>query len=125
MRRKEDADCYVGNKFQDPIEHEENCPCTDEDYEWCVCLLVWLLRLCSDVRYIATITSSARALLVYPVDLNLYLPTSVSIPKTSTWGLLGTDSFPAILAIGIGESRKTIQSVKIVPKVRRRAILLR
>lgn len=35
-RRKPDANCYVGNKFEDPVEHEEICPCTDEDYEWCV-----------------------------------------------------------------------------------------
>lgn len=33
-RRKPEADCYVGEKFLDPVEHEENCPCTDEDYEW-------------------------------------------------------------------------------------------
>ncbi|KAL4245130.1 Vacuolar protein sorting/targeting protein 10 [Abortiporus biennis] len=32
-RRKIDADCYVGDKFSDPVEYEENCPCTDEDYE--------------------------------------------------------------------------------------------
>lgn len=32
-RRKANAKCYVGNKFVDPVEHEENCPCTDDDYE--------------------------------------------------------------------------------------------
>ncbi|EPQ56214.1 Oligoxyloglucan reducing end-specific cellobiohydrolase [Gloeophyllum trabeum ATCC 11539] len=32
-RRKADADCYVGNKFTDPVGHEEDCPCTDEDFE--------------------------------------------------------------------------------------------
>ncbi|KAF8989462.1 vacuolar protein sorting/targeting protein 10 [Cyathus striatus] len=32
-RRKPDSDCYVGEKYQDPIEHEENCECTDADYE--------------------------------------------------------------------------------------------
>ncbi|KAH9989911.1 Oligoxyloglucan reducing end-specific cellobiohydrolase [Russula compacta] len=32
-RRKSGADCYVGEKFSDPVEHEENCPCQDEDYE--------------------------------------------------------------------------------------------
>ncbi|KIJ36606.1 hypothetical protein M422DRAFT_260953, partial [Sphaerobolus stellatus SS14] len=32
-RKKPDADCYVGDKFTDPIEHEENCACTDADYE--------------------------------------------------------------------------------------------
>lgn len=39
-RRKERANCYVGNKFVDPVEREEDCPCTDEDYEWYVrCIL--------------------------------------------------------------------------------------
>ncbi|WRT68442.1 uncharacterized protein IL334_005418 [Kwoniella shivajii] len=33
QRRKLDAQCYVGNKFEDPVGHEENCACTDEDYE--------------------------------------------------------------------------------------------
>ncbi|KAI0262354.1 Oligoxyloglucan reducing end-specific cellobiohydrolase [Gloeopeniophorella convolvens] len=32
-RRKPGADCYVGEKFSDPVEHEENCACQDEDYE--------------------------------------------------------------------------------------------
>ncbi|KAF9450688.1 vacuolar protein sorting/targeting protein 10 [Macrolepiota fuliginosa MF-IS2] len=32
-RRKPDADCYVGEKYIDPVEHDENCECTDEDYE--------------------------------------------------------------------------------------------
>ncbi|PCH36493.1 Oligoxyloglucan reducing end-specific cellobiohydrolase [Wolfiporia cocos MD-104 SS10] len=32
-RRKPDANCYIGNKFTDPVEHEENCACTDEDFE--------------------------------------------------------------------------------------------
>ncbi|KAH7908483.1 hypothetical protein BJ138DRAFT_352183 [Hygrophoropsis aurantiaca] len=33
MRRKADADCYVGDKFHDPVVHEESCPCRDQDYE--------------------------------------------------------------------------------------------
>ncbi|KAI0351364.1 Oligoxyloglucan reducing end-specific cellobiohydrolase [Trametes cingulata] len=32
-RRRPDANCYVGEKFLDPVPHEEPCPCTDEDYE--------------------------------------------------------------------------------------------
>lgn len=32
-RRKADADCYVGDKFQDPVSKNEPCPCTEEDYE--------------------------------------------------------------------------------------------
>lgn len=34
MRRKADVDCYVGKKFDDPVEHEEKCDCVDSDYEW-------------------------------------------------------------------------------------------
>ncbi|ODN82335.1 signal sequence binding protein [Cryptococcus wingfieldii CBS 7118] len=33
QRRKLDAPCYVGHKFEDPVGHEENCACADEDYE--------------------------------------------------------------------------------------------
>lgn len=36
QRRKLDALCYVGHKFEDPVGHEESCPCTDDDYEWSV-----------------------------------------------------------------------------------------
>ncbi|KAG5643932.1 vacuolar protein sorting/targeting protein PEP1 [Asterophora parasitica] len=32
-RRKPDVDCYVGEKYKDPVEHDEDCECTDEDYE--------------------------------------------------------------------------------------------
>ncbi|KAM5541455.1 hypothetical protein V8D89_005009 [Ganoderma adspersum] len=32
-RRKADANCYVGEKFRDPVPVENACPCTDEDYE--------------------------------------------------------------------------------------------
>lgn len=35
MRRKPDADCVVLEKFKDPVGVEEDCPCDDEDYEWC------------------------------------------------------------------------------------------
>ncbi|GAA5827143.1 hypothetical protein JCM3770_007150 [Rhodotorula araucariae] len=33
MRRKEDADCVIGEKWTDPVGREEDCPCEDEDYE--------------------------------------------------------------------------------------------
>lgn len=36
LRRKQDADCVVMDKFKDPVGVEEDCPCSDEDYEWCV-----------------------------------------------------------------------------------------
>lgn len=34
LRRKADANCVVLDKFNDPVGQEENCPCSDEDYEW-------------------------------------------------------------------------------------------
>ena len=33
QRKKADSKCYVGEAFEAPKEEEENCPCTDEDYE--------------------------------------------------------------------------------------------
>lgn len=38
QRKKIGADCYVGHKFEDPVGQEDNCPCSDIDFEWCVCL---------------------------------------------------------------------------------------
>lgn len=32
-RRKPDATCYVGNKFNEEVGHEESCECRDQDYE--------------------------------------------------------------------------------------------
>ncbi|KAK1231898.1 vacuolar protein sorting/targeting protein PEP1 [Marasmius sp. AFHP31] len=32
-RRKADVDCYVGDKFTDPVARTDDCECTDEDYE--------------------------------------------------------------------------------------------
>ncbi|KAJ7186706.1 vacuolar protein sorting/targeting protein 10 [Mycena filopes] len=32
-RRKPNLDCYVGEKFLDPVEYDDLCPCTDADYE--------------------------------------------------------------------------------------------
>lgn len=33
-RRRKSADCTVGEKYKDPEPIDENCACTDEDYEW-------------------------------------------------------------------------------------------
>ena len=32
-RKKPDADCYMGKKFEEPTDHQEKCDCTDDDYE--------------------------------------------------------------------------------------------
>ncbi|KAF8962397.1 vacuolar protein sorting/targeting protein 10 [Flammula alnicola] len=32
-RRKPEANCYVGEKYKDPVVHEDTCECTDADYE--------------------------------------------------------------------------------------------
>lgn len=34
MRRKQDADCVVQDLFNEPVGKAENCPCSDEDFEW-------------------------------------------------------------------------------------------
>lgn len=46
MRRKPDADCVVHEKFKDPVGIEEDCPCDDEDYEWCVRFISSLRLTC-------------------------------------------------------------------------------
>lgn len=38
-RRKLEANCYVGEKYNDPVTHEDVCECTAADYEWYVVLL--------------------------------------------------------------------------------------
>lgn len=58
-------DCYIGEKFHEPIEHEENCACRDEDYEWSDCSN----KLFEDVAdfllcVAATTTSCGRAMSV-------------------------------------------------------------
>ena len=56
MRRKENVDCYVGEKFTDPVVHEDSCECTDADYEWSVRWLsnhsILSTRDCSDYNYV-------------------------------------------------------------------------
>jgi Sortilin, neurotensin receptor 3, C-terminal len=37
-RRKEDANCFVGDKFHDPEGKEDDCECSREDFEWYVSL---------------------------------------------------------------------------------------
>lgn len=32
-RRKKDAECFVDDVYTDPVPVEENCPCTEEDFE--------------------------------------------------------------------------------------------
>lgn len=41
-RKKIGADCYVGHKFEDPVGQEDNCPCGDIDFEWCVVSISFL-----------------------------------------------------------------------------------
>jgi Sortilin, neurotensin receptor 3, C-terminal len=56
------VDCYVGERYKDPVEHEDNCPCTAEDYEWWVylwststltfMLIYYLVHRCSDYNFV-------------------------------------------------------------------------
>jgi hypothetical protein len=34
MRRKQNADCVVSDLFREPVGKAEDCPCSDEDFEW-------------------------------------------------------------------------------------------
>ena len=36
LRRKQESDCVIADKFKDPVGREEDCPCDHEDYEWFV-----------------------------------------------------------------------------------------
>ena len=68
-RRKSDANCYVGHKFEDPREHEENCPCEDDDYEWYGATLDYCSRN-SRFGSTATTTTSEAAISVFQLVLN-------------------------------------------------------
>ncbi len=88
QRRKLDALCYVGHKFEDPVGHEESCPCTDDDYEWSVGIpFVNAPRL---IVHTATSTMFARTATVWPQDPRLYQPELVTGKTTNTLDLLGT-----------------------------------
>ena len=43
MVQKPDTDSDAGEKYMDPVQHEDNCSFTEEDYEWYV-LISSLLR---------------------------------------------------------------------------------
>lgn len=94
-RRKPNADCYVGDKFKEPIEHEENCECTDDDYEWCV-LNLERLYWNSPPLFVVTTTTCVKETSVSPQDQNLSLPVSVpTTGKEHTWVLRDIGSSPA------------------------------
>jgi photosystem II stability/assembly factor-like uncharacterized protein len=57
-RRKLDAKCYVGDKFQDPVGHEEPCECDDQDFEW------WAFKAASPLTAV-TSTMFARTATVW------------------------------------------------------------
>lgn len=102
--------CYVGNKFEDPIEHEENCPCEDDDYEWYVALLLSIVtfvdgsdRLVADV---ATTTSFATKASACLLDLNPSQLGSAPTHDRLIRDRLGIGLFLGIRAIGIGVSRR-------------------
>jgi hypothetical protein len=75
-RRKPDANCYVGNKFEDPRENEQNCPCEDDDYEW-YGLVIEPRRCGSLSRFSATTTSFETATSVFQLVPNRFHQTSV------------------------------------------------
>lgn len=81
-RRKLDAVCYVGHKFEDPEEHEESCDCVAEDYEWYVST-----PRVADILVISTLFD--KMVNVSQLVLNLYRLVRVRRTMTSTSALLG------------------------------------
>src|ERR1700677_2315751 len=70
-RRKPDVDCYVGHKFEDPVEHDENCPCTDSDYEWYVTLKLFLSHsliagICTAITTLSATTTNVYLSVLSP-----------------------------------------------------------
>jgi hypothetical protein len=107
-RRKPDANCYVGDKFMDPVEHEENCQCTDADYEWWVRPFSFWKHMLIAIAS-ATTTSSDKTINVFPPGLNVSLPTCALTPIRCTWDRLGTGRFPEIHAKAVYRRTKRLK----------------
>lgn len=59
-RRIRDRNCYIGERLPQPHKIEKNCPCTEEDFEWCVSAF-HPMSLCTHklVSFTASSTTSA------------------------------------------------------------------
>ena len=51
QRQKPDMDCYVGEKYMDPVEHEDNWLCMEEDYGRYVLISHLLARITSNLSF--------------------------------------------------------------------------
>lgn len=76
-RRRLEANCYVGEKFKDPVTHEDNCECTKADYEWYVPTASFPNLPCTltffSLNVIVTSTIFVKIMNVFLLDLNLFL----------------------------------------------------
>ena len=93
-------DCYVGEKYKDPVEHEDNCQCTEEDYEWWVCMGIWCRsEYTVDTCYlVATTTSCGVAQIAYLSDLSLCPRVCAVTRPTRIKGRLDSARYQAIPA---------------------------
>lgn len=122
MRRKADADCVVHEKFKDPVGREEDCPCSDEDYEWFVHHFPSSLQsesLTLDHPPAATTTLLLTAPTAFPSAPNPSPPARASTNPTRSRALLASDSSPATRATFAKVSRRTSPSPSRATRARR------
>jgi hypothetical protein len=103
MRRKANVDCYVGEKYKDPEEHEDRCECTAEDYEWWVCMVIQRHSeyIADAYHFAATTISCGVAKIACLLDLSPYPRAyAVTRPKNIK-GRLDSARYQATLASGV------------------------
>lgn len=94
MRRKADADCVVAEKFKDPVGVEENCACSDEDYEWyvaCAFIAIATKELTRFESQIAITILLRMAMTVFLLDPSRFQAGSASKTVTSSRDRPGSD----------------------------------
>ena len=108
-RRKANANCYVGSKFIDPVEHQEDCPCADEDYEWFVVLILLhepVLKTCSDYNFIR---QGDKCVPAGPEPI----PAGVCLPDDTKQTFLGSSGFRLIPGNTCDKSKGKIKDQKV------------
>jgi hypothetical protein len=124
-RRKQDVDCVVAEKFKDPVGREENCSCTDEDYEWCVRTRDFPLRMSLSSCTATTITSLMQiARNASFLGRRSSLLDRVKDLATPSLALQAIARFLAIL-VNLRAHPRTHQSANLVQRARLRPVMSR
>jgi hypothetical protein len=86
----------VGEKFKDPVVHEDNCQCTDIDYEWCVSFRYYFRLRGKGFKPVTTILSEMSNN-VSRLGLSLFPQGYAQTLMTHTWALLDGGRYQATL----------------------------